>query len=160
MSRPVVDWPESNPTLHVPRPLLAGAGLLVLAAVTLTALGRPAPGALVAAATADPAVQERTVAFTESADGTVRVTDPRTGVTLRTLAAGEGGFMRGMLRPLNRERSRVGVPLDASLVLSARASGVLLLVDPQTGLVVDLDAFGSSSRAQFEPLLGAVPDRP
>ncbi|MDX1646406.1 MAG: photosynthetic complex assembly protein PuhC [Longimicrobiales bacterium] len=35
------------------------------------------------------------------------------GAIIASLDAGEGGFMRGILRPLRRERIRYGRPLDA-----------------------------------------------
>ena len=63
------------------------------------------------------------------------------------------GFLRGALRPLDRERQRFDVPRDAPYILELRTDGALFLRDPPTGMDLALAAFGPTSRDHFLTLL-------
>ena len=91
--------------------------------------------------------------FEEDGDGTLRVLDARRGEVLRTLAPGEGGFMRGVMRPLRRERMRRDVAEEAPYHLARWGDGRLTLSDPGASLVLELAAFGETSVAAFAALL-------
>ncbi|CAN5803869.1 hypothetical protein BH23GEM11_BH23GEM11_09230 [soil metagenome] len=99
-------------------------------------------------------VAERTLAFVaDTGDGPVDLMDGETGTLIRHLAAGEGGFLRGAVRPLYRERNRAGGDPAAPWVLTRWSDGALTLTDPLTGLVVDLYAFGPTNAGAFAELL-------
>lgn len=91
---------------------------------------------------------ERTLAFADTGDGGVRITDLSTGQTLDTLY-GEQGFVRGVLRGLARERRLQSVAVEAPYVLSLRDDGRLLISDPSTGQRIDLASFGHDNAASF-----------
>lgn len=137
-------------------PALGMAALLagVLGAV---ALHRPAPP--------DPAarpapVEQRLLRFADLPDGGVAVTDARDGTTVATLAPGTGGFVRGAMRGLARERRRDGGGEEAPFRLATFADGAFTLEDTVTGHVVDLRAFGRTQAETFATMLhtrGGVP---
>lgn len=97
--------------------------------------------------------------FVRESDSRIRIEDVGTGSVLRTATAEDGGFLWGILRPLDRERVRYGTPLDAPYHL-VRTEGRLLLEDPSTELEVDLAAFGATSAGLFDALLTGGPAPP
>lgn len=106
-------------------------------------------------AVAPPAtLAERTLAFADTADGAVRVSDAASGQTLAELH-GEQGFLRGVLRGLARERRAQQLGAATPYVLSLHADGRLLITDPQTGQRIDLASFGPDNAAVFARWLPA-----
>lgn len=139
--------------ITVPRPALIGAAALIVISIVLAGVAR-----LTGSWHVDPGtsavVATREIRFTEEAGGIVVVADPATGQVLARYADGQGGFVRGSLRGLAFDRQRVGVGLsDAPYRLTRYASGRVTLVDPVTGITMDLNAFGESNRTAFERLL-------
>ncbi len=100
------------------------------------------------------ALAERTLAFADTADGAVRVSDARTGELLAELR-GELGFLRGVLRGLARDRRAHSIGQAPPYVLSLHADGRLLISDPQTGQRIDLASFGPDNAAVFARWLPA-----
>lgn len=112
-------------------------------------------------------VRAVSVVFRTDPDDRITILSDEGDRVLRVLAPGEGGFLRGALRPLVRERLRHGVDPSEPYDLSLHADGALILRDPPTGLHLDVAAFGPTSRAQFLTLLslptspnGSMEDRP
>lgn len=97
-------------------------------------------------------VRERSVVFVHADDDEIHILDGTDGTLIRALARGEGGFLRGALRPLERERRRFDADPTAPYRLVLEAGGRLVLVDPHSDLELDVDAFGRSSRAEFMTL--------
>lgn len=135
----------------VPRGPLIGAGVLVTlaivaaAAVRLTGLGAShEPDAA--------AVTVRELRFEDRADGSIAVLDAA-GRPVTTVASGTGGFLRGTLRGLARERRREGIDAGPPFRLVGRADGRLTLEDPATGRRVDLESFGPTNAAVFADLI-------
>ena len=93
------------------------------------------------------------IRFEPVEDDGLLVWDYADGTVLRELAAGEGGFLRGVLRPLERERTRMGTATDLPYRLLRSRDGTLALLDPTTGVLVDLAAFGRTSLGAFSGLL-------
>jgi putative photosynthetic complex assembly protein len=87
--------------------------------------------------------------FRREAEDRILVVEHETQRVLRRLEAGEGGFLRGALRPLERERRRHEVELDRPFTLALYDDGRLLLRDTPTGMTLDVAAFGATSREQF-----------
>jgi putative photosynthetic complex assembly protein len=139
-------------------PPLFGAALLlafVLGLVMVTGgtprgtVPRPAP------------VESRDLRFADLPDGSVAVFDARSGASIAQLAPGTGGFVRGALRGLARERRREnGAGEEASFRLATWPDGAFTLEDTVTGHVIDLRAFGRTQTETFLSMLhtrGGVP---
>jgi putative photosynthetic complex assembly protein len=133
-----------------PRWFLYAAGALVafslvsVAAVRLTGNGPDQR--------AKAGVVERHLRFADAADGSIVVSDARSGEPVATIR-GEQGFVRGALRTLARERKARGVGSEQPFVLLARTEGGLTLYDPVSRQRVDLDAFGPTNAGHFARLL-------
>lgn len=134
-------------------PRMLGWGALVLAlAAGLAYAGRQATLTPPPREVAGTPVALLEVVFQEGPDGTIEVL-AGDGSVLRTLPPGEGGFMRGVLRPLRRERMRRNVADEAPYRLARWADGRLTLTDPGADLVLELAAYGETSVAAFAALL-------
>ncbi|MGJ8603611.1 MAG: photosynthetic complex assembly protein PuhC [Marivita sp.] len=65
----------------------------------------------------------------------------------------EGGFLSGMWRVLQRERTKARVDLDGPVIIRARENNRLEIFDPSTGWGADLMGFGADNSAAFARLL-------
>jgi putative photosynthetic complex assembly protein len=147
----------------IPPVAIKATGVFLVLVLCLAAVARlTGVGALTDPASAERVpVAERSLVFvSEMGDGPVELRDGDTGQTLEHLAPGEGGFVRGAVRPLNRERARAGAPLDAPWQLTRWSDGALTLSDPLTGVVVDLNAFGPTNALAFAALLPSIEGAP
>jgi hypothetical protein len=106
-----------------------------------------------AAATA----MQRSLSFQDQGDGSVLVTDGKTGEKLTSLY-GEQGFVRGALRALARERHSRGIGSAPPFDLVAHVDGRITLMDPSTGQRVDLESFGATNVAEFSRFLAMQPE--
>lgn len=106
-----------------------------------------------------PPVLERSLRFVPGEHDTLIVVDADSGEVVETIAANEDTFIRGMLRGIDRERSVDGVAADVPLTLTARQDGSVTVIDPGTGIVYDLRAFGTTNLAEFARLLPLSADR-
>jgi len=145
----------------VPRPALIAAGALVLgtlgmaSAVSLGFLEREAvPGAVRAEANVSP-VSVRELTFADRDDGSVVVSDAATGAEVRVIETEtqSGGFIRGVMRGMARERRSHGIGAAPPFRLTLWEDGSLSLVDTATQRTVELGAFGPDNRAVFMTLL-------
>ncbi len=145
----------------VPRPALAMAGalvalsLLLTTAVTLGFMEREAvPQAARAEASVAP-VETRALRFADAENGTVRVTDAESGelVLLVEQDTQSGGFIRGVMRGLARERRMHGIGAEPHFELTLWQDGSLSLHDTATKRDVELGGFGADNRAVFIGLL-------
>jgi putative photosynthetic complex assembly protein len=130
-------------------PLVAIAALLTatvvgVAAVRLSGTPIRSPDAS--------AVASLSLRFEDRADGSVAIIDALSGRELERFD-GEGGFLRGALRALARERRMREIGPEAAFELIGRADGRLTLSDPATGERVDLESFGPTNAAVFARLL-------
>jgi len=102
------------------------------------------------------------IVFDRLPGDTLHVVDATTGETLRSFGPMEGGFMRGALRPLDRERNRHGVALDAPYQVVRERSGRLTLRDEGSNVEIYVAAFGPTSYELFSSLLDGsdAPDVP
>ena len=148
------------PNIHshhmpVPRGPLWAAALLIIATLLGVATIR-ATGVDVSTRSQAAVVAQRVLHFEDQADGSVRVLEVKAGQApqlLQVVGAGDGGFLRGALRALVRQRRAAGLGAEAPFVLTARADGRLTLVDPATNERVDLESFGPTNAALFAQLL-------
>lgn len=139
----------------------AGPGVRGVVAIALLAVAAGCGTAEADPGTGEAAViRSVSVVFRSDDDDLITVVAAETDEVLRVLAPGEGGFLRGALRPLIRERHRHGVDEGRPYDLALHADGSLILRDPPTGLELDIDAFGPTSRAEFLTLLPSPPSTP
>jgi putative photosynthetic complex assembly protein len=145
-----------RPSKPIPRSILAaGSGLLLVALVLTFLSARTGVGRVeVATVASDAPVAQLSISFVTTQSGEIRI-EGDDGTVLTSLAPGEGGFLRGIVRPLRRERERYHAPLDEPFVLTRHASGALVLSDPTTDLHVDIAAFGATSMEHFLQLFAA-----
>lgn len=75
------------------------------------------------------------------------------GTLIADLSPEEGGFVSGMWRVLQRERTKARVALDGPVTLTAFENGRVAILDPSTGWGADLMGFGQDNAAAFAKLL-------
>lgn len=97
-------------------------------------------------------IAERTLVITGDMSGAATVWDVD-GTLIADLSPEEGGFISGVRRVLDRERTKARLPLDAPVVLTAHENGRMMLTDPTTGWYADLMGFGQDNAAAFAKLL-------
>jgi putative photosynthetic complex assembly protein len=131
---------------------LVGFSLLATTAVRLVRINAsPAPAAAslpAPALTAD-------LRFSDEADGSIRVQNARTDRVVATIQPGVGGFVRGVMRGLARDRISRQIGETPPFRLSEAQDGRMTLQDTATGRVIDLQSFGSGNREAFVQLLQA-----
>jgi putative photosynthetic complex assembly protein len=137
-----------------PRGALIGAALLLAFTVTSAAISRISGLGTVQMPESAP-VEIRPLRFEDMRDGSIQVTDARTGQVAASVEPGTNGFIRGTLRGLARERKRQGIGIEPPFMLTRWADGRLSLEDPTTGRVIALDAFGPTNGEAFAQLLTA-----
>ena len=149
----------------VPRPALAMAGavvaitLLLTGLVRLGVLDREAVPAVERAREGIAARTVRHLTFADRADGAVVVRDADRGQTVAVLHGENdgGGFVRGVMRGMARERRMHGIGADVPFELTGWNNGTLSLRDPATGRAIELGSFGDSNRAAFARFLTSSP---
>jgi len=144
---------QSNHT-GVPRGVLIG--ILVLVGFTIIAVmtGRFGDVGRVSMAPSTE-VEQVSLRFADRHDGAVEVYHAGTGKRVAVVEPGTGGFIRGVLRGLTRERKLSGDTSRAPFLLRRWADGRLTLEDPKTGRVIDLGAFGVTNAGAFAKLMAS-----
>lgn len=99
-----------------------------------------------------PIAQEREIVLVGSMTGAATVYDVE-GNIIHDYASDEGGFVAGIWRVLQRERGKIGAPMDAPVRLVRYESGRLSLFDDLTGWRAELVGFGADNTAAFALLL-------
>ena len=142
--------------IQLPRGLLLAAVLLIGGALLAVSALRVS-GVDISTRSQAATVAERYLRFDDAPDGSIRVVDAgsTTPLVLQTVAAGEGGFLRGALRALVRSRRSAGVGAEVPFHLVAHADGRLTLEDPATRQRLALESFGPTNAAVFAQLLAA-----
>ena len=82
--------------------------------------------------------------------------DVGSGRSITRVEPGRDGFVRGVLRTLNRIRKLDGLPQDAPFVLRRFTDGRLSLTDPSTGEEIQLVGFGLDNFNAFDELASAA----
>lgn len=134
-----------------PRAPLIAIGVMLAASVVTVAAVRLAgiPPARPADA---PAAQVLDFRALDRPDGSVALLGARDDTLLDRVEPGTGGFVRGTLRGLLRERKSRGIDPSEPFRLVGRLDGRLTLEDPATGRRVDLESFGPTNAAAFARL--------
>ena len=136
----------------VPRILVQGMFAVMLSSLALvsfaTLTDRPKVGVVREA----PVVREVTVTMTAARDGSVTVTDPEGEVVARS-GDDRNGFIGVMWRVMARERLRHGLPDAAPVRVVRRENGHTAVIDPETGMSVELIGYGQDNVAAFARLV-------
>lgn len=132
-------------------PLMAG---LAIISATLFLVGGRQTRSVDLRGAERPAV-ERMVHFEDAPDGSVVIRDAGNLRILARFPVAEGGFVRGSIRALARERRQEGQGREAPFRLAAWSDGQLTLDDAATGRRIDLTAFGATNAGVFSRLLTA-----
>ena len=104
-------------------------------------------------------VESRLLGFRDLPGGRIEVYDAASEEFITRIDAGEGSFLRGVMRSLVRQRRGTTISADAPFRLDRYADGRLIVRDPQTGEAIDLIAFGPSNVAAFAVLLPPGSDK-
>lgn len=138
----------------IPRAPIIAAGALVLVSLLAVAGARMA-GVATNGSTriGEPVSASVEARFEDRDDGAVVVREAGSGRVLAVAEPGTGGFLRGTLRALVRERRQHGLGAEQPFRVLAHPDGRLTLEDPATGRRMDLSAFGPSNVAVFARLL-------
>lgn len=149
MSDPFADRP-------FPRGALFGAAALVVASLIAVASARVSDVGITRMPQSA-AVVTRQLRFEDRLDGAVAVYDTGQGDRLvELLPPGTNGFLRGVMRGMARERRRGGIGPMPPFELTRWADGRLSILDPTTGMHVNLEVFGSTNVGVFVNLLTAA----
>lgn len=98
-------------------------------------------------------VESRMLGFRDAGAGRVVVYDWDSGDEIYSLQAGEGSFLRGVMRSLVRQRRGTAIAEGAPFLLTRHESQQLVISDPSTGERIELIAFGPTNVALFAGLL-------
>jgi putative photosynthetic complex assembly protein len=144
--------PDEN---RFPKAALMGAALLAMVslgsvlAARMGLVGGPERPAATVAATPE---TSRDLRFFDREDGAV-VVQPVNGGDPIVVAPGTGGFVRGVVRGLARDRKARGIGAEPAFSLTEWSNGKLTLEDTATGQRLDLNGFGPTNRAAFAAML-------
>lgn len=98
-------------------------------------------------------ITSRDLRFADLSDGGIAISDGIDGSFIGKVEPGEGGFLRGTLRGLVRERRLEQIGSQTPFRISLRSNNSLILEDPATGRWIDLRAFGTTNTGAFLGLL-------
>ncbi len=140
---------------NIPRVALLGAGALLVATLGLAAWSRPSSAEANAKTNppADTIASSVDLRFEDRPDGSVAVLAAADSRQVGLVPPAEGGFVRGVMRGLFRTRKLESIPPDAHFRLVRLADGALLIIDPRSGVSVDLRSFGATNYGAFARLL-------
>jgi putative photosynthetic complex assembly protein len=153
-----IDEEPSANNVGVPKFALGLALALAVLVITLAATARLShahTGSLGELSTAK-LVQSRALVFSDLPNGNIAVYDAEHHQQLPPLT-NTGGFVRGALRALARQRKLAGVGPEVPFALRQWSDGRLTLDDSSTNNHLELEAFGSTNEADFAALLAPAP---
>ncbi len=134
--------------------LIAGLALVAFTIIASsiskqTGIGRTAERAV--------PTSSRMLNFQPREDRTMAVIDAQTGEVLEVLPSAEEGFIAGAVKSLQYERRRHGKPADAPFRLIGEDFNRLALIDPSTGIYLQLEAYGMENARSVARFLPGAP---
>ena len=97
-------------------------------------------------------IAEAQISISTDQTGAVQVFNSH-GEILADWGGDKGGFVSGVARVIERERMKIGEPIDAPVVIRWRENNRLSVFDPQTEWQADLMGFGADNARAFATLL-------
>jgi len=145
----------------IPKPLLAmalalvGVSLLMTGAVRAGLAPREAVPAIERSKSDVRALETRHLRFLDQTDGSVLVEDADNDSQVSKVVgeANGGGFIRGVMRGLARERKMRGIGPEPAFALTRWSDGGISLSDSATGREIELGSFGPDNRKAFARFL-------
>jgi putative photosynthetic complex assembly protein len=137
MSTLAAEHPRLIPSVAV---VMLGGALLAATVARLTGY---------AAQSAPPELAQLPLSFADLADGGVAVRNGDTGALIEKIPARDDGFLRMTMRLLAGARARENITGETPFLLTEFTGGRMQLSDPQTGLKIELEAFGPSNIAEY-----------
>lgn len=131
--------------------LLVGASLLVVGGTRLGLMSAPA---MTQEARVAAVARTGDLRFYDLPDGAVRVVAE--GEADRVIPVASGGFVRGVLRSLVRDRRAQGMGSEQPFRVTQWSDGAVTIEDMATGRVLNLNAFGPTNRLDFVNLIAPV----
>lgn len=147
---------KSSPARAFTVPVIA-TGLVVLATVAVVAI-TPRATMERSGVPIDRVVAARHLLFSDTTEGALVVIDERTRLPIEVYGVGEGAFVRATIRALIMHRANPAASREEPFHLLLDVTGRLLLLDPTSTRVINLNAFGDVGQLSFSPLLTAQPD--
>ncbi len=137
-----------------PRWTLFAAGALIAISIVGAGFARQARlHAPPQATTQASPLASRDLHFIDTAAGAVEVRAAETGALVFVVEPGRGGFIRGVMRGMARDRRAHGIDQGPAFRLAEWPDGRLSLEDLGTGKQIELSAFGADNRRAFHRLL-------
>lgn len=136
----------------LPRGVLLASGALILVSIAFAALSSSTGVGRVEVPPSTPVSQFEVRFEDEMQAGLVVYTSERK-TPLARVEPGRDGFVRGVLRSLNRTRKLEGLPGDAPFIMTRWEDGRLSLSDPSTNISVELQGFGIDNFRAFDRLM-------
>jgi putative photosynthetic complex assembly protein len=137
-------------------PLIAAAGVVLFALMLVATAPRPDGHGLLGEI--GPVVANRSLLFADTPAGDLVVIDSTTRQRIHVYGIGEGAFVRATIRALIAQRATGTASRDDPFYLLLNKTGRLLLLDPISTRLINLNAFGDIGQQSFSPLLTAQPD--
>ena len=150
----VIDKPRIHATERelVPRRMVRAMFALVMTCLVMVSAYRWMDGPVQYTAPESPVVIEKVLYLEGAMSGAAKVyAEDRT--LIAEYAPDEGGFLSGMWRVLQRERTKDRVDLNGPVIVRARENNRIEIFDPSTGWGADLMGFGADNSAAFARLL-------
>jgi putative photosynthetic complex assembly protein len=97
-------------------------------------------------------IAEAQISISTDQTGAVQVFNAH-GEILADWGGDKGGFVSGVARVIERERMKIGAPIDAPVIIRWRENNRLSVFDPQTEWQADLMGFGADNARAFATLL-------
>ncbi|MCK0151320.1 putative photosynthetic complex assembly protein PuhC [Marivita sp. S6314] len=149
VDKPRIHAPDKD---LVPRMMVRAMFAMVMICLIMVSLYRWVDAPVQYTAPDSPVVIEKTLFLEGDMSGSAIVfSEDRTLVA--EYSPEEGGFLSGMWRVLQRERTKARVALDGPVIIRARENNRLEIFDPSTGWGADLMGFGADNSAAFARLL-------
>lgn len=152
---------HDDPT--VPKGALIGVACLL--AFTMSVAGATRLGLIPHSANPDASraaqnvgvAQERMLRFADQADGSVLISDAKSGKAVSVIGFGKGGFVRATMHRLAKARKAVGIGSQPPFRLVRWENGALSLIDPETGKQAEIYGFGRDHVRAFADMLVEPP---
>lgn len=146
----IEEEPAGNP--GVPRAALGFAGAMAVMTIVLAAVARISHAGTLGEMPHAHIIASRALVFSDRPDGSIGVVDAGRNEVLAPIVA-QGGFIRGSLRALARQRRLASVGPEVPFYLIRWSDGRMTLDDSSTHNHLELQAFGADNAAAFVGLL-------